>query len=59
VPARVRVARKEGWISDFRGTAAIVYGRSPKVVVVLAYRPGVTLGEARTLSRRVVALTLG
>ena len=59
VPARVRVARKEGWISDFRGTAAIVYGSDPKIVVVLAYRPGVTLAEARTLSRRVLDLTLG
>jgi beta-lactamase class A len=59
VPARVRVARKEGWISDLRGTAAIVYERSPKIVVVLAYRPGVSLSEARALSRRVVDLTLG
>jgi beta-lactamase class A len=59
VPASVRVARKEGWISDFRGTAAIVYGRSPKIVVVLAYRPRVTLAEARALARRVVGLTLG
>jgi beta-lactamase class A len=59
VPASVRVARKEGWISDFRGTAAIVYGSSPKIVVVLAYRPRVTLAEARALARRVVALTLG
>jgi beta-lactamase class A len=59
VPAGTRVARKEGWISDFRGTAAIVYGRSPKIVVVLVYRPHIKLAEARALSRRVVALTLG
>jgi beta-lactamase class A len=59
VPANVRVVRKEGWLSDLRGTAAIVYGRDPKIVVVLAYRPGVTLAEARTLARRVVALSLG
>jgi beta-lactamase class A len=59
VPARIRIARKEGWLSDFRGTAAIVYGRDPKIVVVLIYRPRVTLAEARALARRVVALTLG
>lgn len=52
------VAHKEGWISDFRGSAAIVYGRTPKVVVVLAYRPGVTPAEAQALGRRVAALTL-
>jgi beta-lactamase class A len=59
VPPSVRVARKEGWISDFRGSAAIVYGRSPTIVVVLVYRPRVTLAEARALAGRVVALTLG
>jgi beta-lactamase class A len=59
VPATVRIARKEGWLSDLRGTAAIVYGRNPKIVVVLVYRPRVTLAEARALARRVVALTLG
>jgi beta-lactamase class A len=59
VPATVRVARKEGWLSHLRGTAAIVYGRDPKIVVVLVYRPHVTLAEARALARRVVALTLG
>lgn len=52
------VARKEGWISDTRATAAIVYGRTPKIVVVLVYRPKVTLAEARALSRRVVTLAL-
>jgi beta-lactamase class A len=56
---RAPVAHKEGWISDTRATAAIVYGSTPKIVVVLVYRPNVTLAEARTLSRRVVALTLG
>jgi beta-lactamase class A len=59
VAARTRVVRKEGWISDFRGSAAIVYGPRPTVVVVLVYRPGVTLREARALARRAVALTLG
>jgi beta-lactamase class A len=55
---RAPVARKEGWISDTRATAAIVYGRTPKIVVVLVYRPKVTLAEARALSRRVVTLAL-
>jgi beta-lactamase class A len=52
------VAHKEGWISDLRASAAIVYGRTPKIVVVLAYRPDITEAEARALGRRVAALTL-
>jgi beta-lactamase class A len=56
--ARAPTAHKEGWISDTRATAAIVYGRTPRIVVVLAYRPGITEAEARSLGRRVAALTL-
>jgi hypothetical protein len=52
------VAHKEGWISDLRASAAIVYGRTPRIVVVLAYRPDITVAEARALGRRVAALTL-
>jgi beta-lactamase class A len=52
------VAHKEGWISDLRASAAVVYGRTPRIVVVLAYRPGITEAEARALGRRVAALTL-
>jgi beta-lactamase class A len=52
------VAHKEGWISDLRASAAIVYGRTPRIVVVLAYRPEITDAEARALGRRVAALTL-
>jgi beta-lactamase class A len=55
---RAPVAHKEGWISDTRATAAIVYGRDPKIVVVLVYRPDVTLAEARAVSQRVVRLAL-
>jgi hypothetical protein len=51
------VAHKEGWISDLRASAAIVYGRTPRIVVVLAYRPGITEAEARALGRRLAALT--
>jgi hypothetical protein len=53
------VAHKEGWLSDLRGTAAIVYGRTPRIVVVLAYRPEITDAETKALGRRVAALTLG
>ena len=55
---RAPTAHKEGWLSDTRATAAIVYGRTPKIVVVLAYRPGITDAEARSLGRRASALTL-
>ena len=51
------VAHKEGLISDLRASAAIVYGRSPTIVVVLAYRPSITDAEARALGRRVAAVT--
>jgi hypothetical protein len=52
---RAPVAQKNGWLSDTRATAAIVYrvGR-PVIVVVLVYRPGVTTAEARRLGSRVV-----
>ena len=56
VPGAV-VAQKVGWLSDTRATAAIVYLASgPKIVVVLAYRPGITNDEALSLGRRAVAL---
>jgi hypothetical protein len=55
---RAPVAHKEGWISDTRATAAVVYGRDPKIVVVLVYRPKVTLAEARAVSQRVIRLAL-
>jgi hypothetical protein len=49
------VAQKNGWITDVRGTAAIVYGpRGPRIVVVLAYRPGLTSAAATALGRQVV-----
>jgi beta-lactamase class A len=46
------VAEKNGWLSDTRLTAAIVYGsRGPVIVVVAAYRPGLKAPEARRLGR--------
>jgi beta-lactamase class A len=53
----VRLAEKSGWISGMRGTAAIAYfRRGPKIVVVLVYRPEVTLREARALGRGLAKL---
>jgi beta-lactamase class A len=49
------VAEKNGWLSDTRTTAAIVYrGGRATIVVVELYRPGVTAAEARRLGRRVL-----
>ena len=53
--AEKRLVQKHGWISDSRLSAAIVYRRSgPVIVVVAAYRPGVTLREAQLLGREVL-----
>jgi Beta-lactamase enzyme family len=54
---RTTVAHKAGWMSDLRATAAVVYRRGrPVIAVVLAYRPGIGLAEARSLGRRVARL---
>jgi hypothetical protein len=51
-----RVAEKNGWLSDTRTTAAIVYrGGHATIVVVELYRPGVTYAEAVRFGRDVVA----
>ena len=51
----VTVAEKNGWLSDTRTTASIVYrGARATVVVVELYRPGVTYLEATQLGRRVL-----
>ena len=51
----VPLAQKHGWISDARLSAGIAYHRTgPVVVVVTAYRPGVTLREAQLLARDVL-----
>jgi beta-lactamase class A len=50
------VAQKNGWISDARLTAAIVYAKSgPKIVVVLAYRPKLPYAEAQSLGKKALA----
>ena len=54
----VRLAEKNGWIEDMRGTAAIVYlPRGPKIVVVLAYKPPkIDPRAARALGAKVARL---
>jgi hypothetical protein len=52
---RAAMAQKNAWISDLRTTAAIVYGTTgPVIVVVEVFRPGVTDAEAQAVGRRVV-----
>ncbi len=52
----VAIAQKNGWLSDTRTTAAIVYqGSRATIVVVEAFRPGITYAEARKLGRDVLA----
>lgn len=49
------VAEKNGWLSDTRTSAAIVYrGGRATIVVVELYRPGVTYAEAKRLGRAVL-----
>jgi hypothetical protein len=49
------VAQKNGWLSDTRTTAAIVYkGTKATIVVVELYRPGVSYDEAKRLGRDVL-----
>jgi Beta-lactamase enzyme family len=56
-PAGTSHAEKDGWIDDVRASAALVYGpRYARIVVVLAYRPGVTLADGRALGARVSSL---
>ena len=53
--AGAMVAEKNGWLSDTRTTASIVYrGGRATIVVVELYRPGVTYAEAKRLGRRVL-----
>jgi beta-lactamase class A len=49
------VVEKNGWLSDTRTTAAVVYrGGRATIVVVEAYRPDVTLREGQRLGRDVL-----
>lgn len=54
---RIPVAQKNGWTSELRGTAALLYGaRGPKIVVLLVHRPRLPRSEALALGRRFAAL---
>jgi beta-lactamase class A len=56
-PRSVPLARKEGWITSARHTAALVYlPDGPKVVVVLTYRPDLAPRDSRRLAAAVAAL---
>jgi hypothetical protein len=56
-PNGARHVEKDGWLDDTRATAAIAYlRRGARIVVVLAYRPGIAQSEARELGRRVSAI---
>ncbi len=51
------IAQKNGWISDTRDTAAVVYFRNgPWIAVVVSYRPDMKLASARALGRRFARL---
>jgi hypothetical protein len=57
LPPGMPVAQKNGWLSDVRHTAALVYTHTgPKIIVVLSYRSALSLTEAQGLGRRVIAL---
>ena len=57
LPPGTRVAEKDGWISDMRGSAAVAYLPSgPKIVVVLAYAPEIDDAAVRALGAKVARL---
>ena len=54
------LAEKNGWLTDTRTSAAIVYrGGRATIVVVELYRPGVTRAEAARLGRAVLRAVFG
>ncbi len=55
LPTQTPIAQKNGWISDARHTAAIVYAQGgPKLVVLLTYRDGLGFADAAALGRRLL-----
>lgn len=55
VPTETSVARKEGWLSDARHSASIIYTASgPIILVLLTYQDGLSLSQARDLAQRLV-----
>ncbi len=56
LPKKTPIAQKNGWLHDARLTAAIVYfPNGPKIVVVLAYAPALSVPRAQALGRDVLA----
>ncbi|HZG36570.1 MAG TPA: serine hydrolase, partial [Gaiellaceae bacterium] len=52
---RMLVAEKNGWLSDLRTTASLLYRRgAPLIVVVEAWSPTLRAGAARRLGREVL-----
>jgi len=59
LPPDASAAEKDGWTHNTRGSAAVVFSpRGARIVVVLAYGPGLTLAEARALGAAVSRLAL-
>jgi hypothetical protein len=53
-PRTVPMAQKQGWLTDARHTAAIVYTQNgPQIVVVLTYRRGLAREQAASLGTSV------
>ena len=51
------IAQKNGWISDTRDTAALVYFRNgPWIAVVVTYKPNMKPSTAQALGRRFARL---
>lgn len=55
VPGSVPIARKEGWLNDARHSAAILFKPTgAELLVILTYREGITLQQARGLSQSIL-----
>jgi hypothetical protein len=55
IPISIPIARKEGWLNDARHTAAIIFRPTgAEVLVLLTYRPGITLPAGRKLAAAVL-----
>ena len=51
------MARKEGWTTKLRHSAAVVYRpQGPVIAVVLTYRPGLRHSDSLTLGGSVLRL---
>jgi hypothetical protein len=60
LPPGVRAAEKDGWTTDVRASAAVVYLKGgAQIVVVLTYRPSLDPHAARALGGRVSRLAFG